>query len=193
MVVDLQYLPDSVAFLRSVPIDGGTEVTSHNLSIDTVKGFAYIEGNGPKDAFIWVWTLANPARPLPVTSFGKAGVHDIYAHNDTCYTAAGGTGLWEAYDLTDKNNIQRILAVPIPNNGYVHNIWVNADRTVAVTTEETADKTIKVWDISDFSNIQLASQFLGGSLLAHNAHIEGDYLYVSHYESGGIVADISDP
>ncbi len=196
MTVDLQYLPDSVSFVRSVPVDGGTEVTSHNLSIDTVKGFIYIEGKGLKDSSVYVWSVnppGSPERPFFVTSFGQAGVHDIYAHNDTIYTAAGFTGLWEVYDATDKSNIHRVLAVSIPNTGYVHNIWINADRTVAVTTEETSSKTIKVWDISDFNNVQLASQFLGPSGLAHNAHIEGDLVYVSHYESGVIVADISDP
>jgi len=193
MVVDLQYLPDSAVYERSVPIDGRFEETSHNISIDTSRGFLYVEGNGPKDEYVHVFSLALPDRPIKVASFGKRGVHDIYARNDTCYTAAGGSGYWEVYDLTDKDSIELILEVPIPNNGYVHNIWINDDRTVAVTTEETPLKTIKVWDISDFGNVQLASQFLGGSDIAHNAHIDGDRVYVSHYESGVIVADISDP
>ena len=56
-----------------------------------------------------------------------------------------------------------------------------------MTTEETVDKTVKVWDISDPDDVQLVGGWLGSSRLAHNVHIQGRYAFVSHYSNGLIV------
>ena len=62
-----------------------------------------------------------------------------------------------------------------------------------ITTEETTQKTVKVWNIQDINNITLVDEYLGGSGLAHNAIIKDGYAYFSHYESGLTVLDIADP
>jgi len=61
------------------------------------------------------------------------------------------------------------------------------------TTEETPGKTVKFWDISDLNNISLLGEYLGGSNLAHNVFLLGHYAYISHYESGLKIIDISNP
>ena len=81
----------------------------------------------------------------------------------------------------------------VPAAGYVHNIWPTDDGLRALTTEETADKTVKVWDLSDLEDPALVGQWLGASRLAHNVHVQGDYAFLSHYASGVYVLDISDP
>ena len=86
-----------------------------------------------------------------------------------------------------------LVRVGIPAAGYVHNIWPSEDRRYCVTTEETANKTIKVWDISDYGNIQLVNEYLAPSRLAHNAHWFGNFHVNSHYESGIQLVDVSDP
>ncbi len=193
LIIDLQYLPDSIAYEDNIPIDGGFAQASHNLSIDTLKGYMYVEGAFQTGRSIYIHSLANPASPTYINDFGPGEVHDMYCMNDTCYVAAGRTDQWEIWDMSNKNVPVRIAQVTIPNAGYVHNVWPSDDRKYAVTTEETAFKTIKIWDIQDLGNIQLIGQFLGPSDLAHNAHWEGDKVYLSHYESGVIVADVSDP
>jgi len=194
MVMDLQYLPDSVHFVGSFPISNLGYRTSHNLSIDTIEGYAYCEGISSSNYSIFVLSLANPVNPVEVGHFGPSmGIHDIYASNDTVWVAEGSNPYWSIWDLGNKSNPQMITRVSVPVPGYVHNIWPTGDHNYVVTTEETSNKTIKVWDISDLQNIALLGQFLAPSGLAHNAQVKGDTVYMSHYESGVRVVDISDP
>jgi len=194
MVMDLQYLPDSVHFVGAFPISSLGYRTSHNLSIDTIQGYAYCEGISSADYSIFVLSLADPTNPTEVGHFGPSmGIHDMYAINDTVWVAEGYNPYWSMWDLSNKSNPQLITRVSVPAPGYVHNIWPTDDHQYVVTTEETSNKTIKVWDISDLQNISLLGQFLAPSNLAHNAQVKGDTVFMSHYESGVRVVDISDP
>ena len=76
MILDLQYLPDSVRFVGSFEIY--PDIRSHNLSIDVATGFAYIEEtNG------WlILDLADPENPIDVGIISAPG-HDIMVRNDT--------------------------------------------------------------------------------------------------------------
>lgn len=193
VVINLSGLPTSVSVVGNFPVNNLGHVTSHNLSIDTVKGFLYCEGSSGSGSSIYIHSLANPAIPAYMGRFGPPGIHDMVANNDTVYVAAGWNPYFEIYDLANKASPVLLAQVSVPNSGYVHNIWPSADGNYVVTTEETGFKTIKVWDISNLSNVQLLTQFLGPSNLAHNAQIQGDRLFASHYEAGIISVDFSNP
>ncbi|MCH7495025.1 MAG: choice-of-anchor B family protein [Candidatus Marinimicrobia bacterium] len=191
MVIDLQGLPNSVEFIGSFPIDGGMGFQSHNISIDTAKGFAYLEGNSSN--WVTILDLSNPESPQFVNGFNGNRIHDLYARNDTVYLAEGKSPYFSIWDLTDKNNPVRLLRKEIPNPGLVHTIWPTDDGKYVVTTEETAGKKVKIWDVSNYDSVFIAGEWLGASNLAHNAQVMGDLLFVSHYQSGVSVVDISDP
>jgi choice-of-anchor B domain-containing protein len=193
MVMDLSYLPDSVKYLGSFSTNGGTGYTSHNINIDTAAGYAYVEGSTAEK--VRILSLANPEQPVYVNSFGTSSgsIHDIYARNDTVYVAEGSPGTWSIWDLSNKLNPRMLVRISVPNAGYVHNIWPSDDGNYCVTTEETFNKTIKVWDISDLGNVQLLSQYLAPNRLAHNAHWFGNFHVNSHYESGIQLVDATDP
>ena len=40
-----------------------------------------------------------------------------------------------------------------PNSASLHNIWPTVDGTHVMTTEETIDRTVKMWNIEDMENI----------------------------------------
>ena len=192
MVIDLQGLPESVEFIGSFPIDGGSGVRSHNISVDTAKGFAYLEGNSSNR--VTIFDLSNPESPQFVNGFNDNNIHDLYARNDTVYLAEGWSPYFSIWDLTDKNNPVRLLRKEIPNPGYVHSVWPTDDGKFVVTTEEVpAGKTVKIWDVSNYDSVFIAGEWLGASNRAHNAQVMGDLLFVSHYQSGVYVLDISDP
>lgn len=194
MVIDMATLPDSAHLVGTFPVNGVSALTSHNLSIDSVAGYLYAEGNSSPSTGIYVHSLANPASPSYVTSFGISnGIHDIYAYNDTVYIAEGNSGRFAIWDLTNKSLPTLLTRVSVPAAGYVHNIWPTADHKHIVTTEETANKTVKIWDISDLENVSLVGQYLAPNNMAHNAQVIGDTVYLSHYESGVVVLDISNP
>ena len=45
-VIDLQYLPDSAHLVGVFPTSDAGTFSSHNLSIDSVQGYIYLEGTG---------------------------------------------------------------------------------------------------------------------------------------------------
>ncbi|MFQ5499580.1 MAG: LVIVD repeat-containing protein, partial [Candidatus Zixiibacteriota bacterium] len=196
MVINLQYLPDSAHLIRTINIDPFGDAWSHNMAIDTVKGYAYLEGNWWAGSSVQIMNLANPESPVWVNEFGigNGGIHDIYVMNDTAYIAEGSNGSFSIYDLTNKTSPQLLARVTIPNPGYVHNIWPTDDRRHVVTTEETAFHTVKIWNIENLANIQLSGEYLAPNNLAHNVHVVGNStMFISHYQSGVAWVDISDP
>lgn len=193
IIIDMSYLPDSVHYVKSVFTSNSATVTSHNVWIDTVAGFLYLEGSGTSGDAVRIFGLTDPETPQFIGSLGPGGtIHDMYAMNDTLYIAEGNNHTFSIWDVSNKNSPNMLTRVNVPNSGYVHNIWPTDDRNYCVTTEETAFKTVKFWDISDLNNVQLVSEYLGSSNLAHNAQILGDTVYISHYESGVSIVDITD-
>ncbi len=194
LIIDMKYLPDSVHFVDAIEISPSGDRTSHNLNIDTAQGYAYVEGTSTANQSIRILSLANPEAPTYINSFGPGGgLHDVFCHNDTLYLAEGWNPSISIWDMANKNSPALLTRWTIPNAGYVHNVWPTGDKRHVLTTEETGGKTIKLWNIEDFNNIQLMDEYLAPSNLAHNAHCVGDTAYISHYESGVIVLDLSDP
>ncbi len=189
-VIDLRGLPHHAEEIAVVRGQDDRLVSSHNLSIDTATGYAYML-NSDANAII-VIDLADPIRPVDVASVPVPDSHDVFARNDTLYVAEGRNPTFSMWDMTSKTSPTLIGRVDVPNPGYVHNIWPSADGRYAMTTEETVDKTVKVWDLSDRENPTLIGDWLGESRLAHNVQIDGRYAFVSHYASGVYVLDISD-
>ncbi|MEK7774723.1 MAG: choice-of-anchor B family protein [Candidatus Zixiibacteriota bacterium] len=194
MVINMTNLPSSISLAGTFPIDGASLVTSHSLSIDTVKGYAYLEGNSVANNALRIHNLANPATPAYVASFGPAGgIHDCQANNDTVWIAEGWSPSFSVYNTANKLAPTLIQRVTIPSSGYVHNIWPSDNRNYAATTEETVGKTVKIWDISNYGSVTQVGQWLGLNNFAHNVYWKGDRLYLSHYESGLYVVDVNDP
>ena len=190
-VFDLQQLPNSVSIVGYFPIDNLDNVRSHSSSIDTSKGFAYLEGN--ESNHVTIFDLSDPENPTFAGTIHDLPVHDLFARNDTLYLAEGGKGSFSIWDLSDKSNPKLLVRKEILNGGFVHTIWPTNNSQYVVTTEETPGETVKIWNVADYNNITLAGEWLGSSLLAHNAQVMDDLLFISHYQSGFYILDISDP
>ena len=195
MVIDMSYLPDSVHLVGTFSVGGSDDYTSHNLCVDSLKGFLYVQGSYVVGSTsIYIHDLTIPDNPTFIRGFGVSrGIHDIYAINDTVFVAEGGLRHFSVWDLTDKNTPTLLARIRIPNGGFVHNIWPTESREYVITTEETFGKTVKIWDIRDLGNVTLVGEYLSNNGMAHNAQVKGDKVYISHYESGVVVLDISDP
>jgi choice-of-anchor B domain-containing protein len=189
MIMDMQYLPDSVRYVGS--FRSATDIRSHNFSIDTTTGYAYILKSNYSG--FRIVSLADPENPVEIRTVTTPDIHDVFARNDTVWVAEGTNGSFSMYDVTDKNSPVLILRHDIPAGGYVHNIWPTSEGRYAATTEETDFKTVKIWDVSDPGNVTLVSEYLAPCNLAHNVHVKGNLLFISHYESGVRVVDITDP
>ena len=186
-IIDMSFLPDSVRVVTTF----SPGVSCHNLNIDTARGFAYLVRPGYNG--FRVISLANPESPAEFSGVGTFDMHDMYARNDTVWAAEGNGHSFSIWDMTNKSQPTQIGFALIPGNGYVHNIWPTADGRYVATTEETAFRTVKIWNTENLGNISLVAEYLAPSNLAHNAHIDGNYLFISHYQSGVAVVDIRYP
>jgi choice-of-anchor B domain-containing protein len=190
-IIDLSNLPESAEEVAVMRGPDDALVSSHNLNIDTVTGHAYVLNSNASE--IVVLSLADPVAPVVMSTIKVEDSHDVYAHNGRVYIAEGRSPYISIWDATDPSSPERIGQVAVPDAGYVHNVWPTDDGRHILTTEETIDKTIKVWNIEDLDNPVLLGEWLGANQIAHNVHIEGNYAFVSHYTAGIYVLDISDP
>jgi len=166
---------------------------SHNLWIDD-SGLAFIEHQWGDN--IHIANLNSlPNNPIYGGTFGDLAqnCHDIYTRDNIAYISEGWSYQFGIYDFSDLNNITHITTITPFNSGYAHNAWLNDAGTHLVTTEETVNKTIKIWDVSDFNDITLAGEYLGENGLAHNVHVKNDLVYISHYSVGIKIIDIYNP
>ncbi|MGH1363043.1 MAG: choice-of-anchor B family protein [Calditrichia bacterium] len=192
LVVDLANLPTSATIIGEF---GNFATELHNNFVDTSAAILYAIEDFNFAKPVTMFSLADPANPVEIGSL--AGIandaHDVFAQNGRLYVAEGVRPTIAIIDVSDPLNPSLIERVTIPAAGYVHNVWATPDDSYMITTEETAGKSIKMWDIRDLSNVSITSEYIGESTLAHNVFIKGDYAYVSHYQSGAKILDISNP
>ena len=189
MIMDLQYLTDSVRFVKSYKTS--TDARSHNFSIDISRSHAYILRSNYSGCR--VVSLRDPENPVDVGSISTPGIHDVFARNDLLFVAEGRAGTFSIWDMANKTMPVLLARTPIPSSGYVHSVWPTDDGAYLLTTEETSGKTVKVWDIRDLTNINLVGEYLGDNQLAHNVHVKGRFAYISHYTLGVTVVDLFNP
>ena len=194
-IVDLSTLPDSIRYVDTInrsDAGGQSANTSHNLFVDESKGMLYTirkYANGVR-----LLSLEDPEKPQDVGIIETPDAHDVFSRNDTVFIAEGWNGSFSIWDAKVIKSSPSLLArVVIPSGGYVHTVWTTEDGNYLMTAEETSRRTIKIWDITNFDDIEMVGQYLGASKLAHNIHIKGNLAYISHYSSGAIIIDISDP
>lgn len=193
LIVDLSTLPDSASI---VGMYSNYTTEPHNHFIDTETGVLYgIEDFNPANP-VRLISLNDPVNPADLSVLGPGvgtDAHDVFAQDSILYVAEGGSPSLGFFDVSDPSNPSLLQRVFIPAAGYVHNVWVSEDKNYLASTEETPDKSVKMWDISDLNNVSLIGEYLGESRLAHNAFIRNNFVILSHYESGLKIVDISDP
>ena len=194
LVVDLSPLPDPASIVGQFPMFSSGP---HNNFIDTETGILYGVEDQHYDPSVRIIDIVSPGNPTELSTINTANngqdSHDVFAQDSVLYIAEGFSPSIGFFDVSNPANPSLIQRLTIPAAGYVHQVWVTKDNKYMITTEETSGKTVKMWDIQDLNNISPLGTYLGGSQLAHNAYLKGDYAYISHYESGLKVVDISDP
>lgn len=212
-IVDMDSILAGVAHFKT---DNTDFLRAHNLWVDTAMSKLYVPGvdvSTAREGLIIYDLSADPWNPLKVGEFNfdQLGftcegsnftyVHDLHVINDTAYLNKNSQCGFFITDLSDPTSPQYIGDLPPSGfgNGYNHSTWVNDDRTVAVVAEETLGKPVYILDISDPTDITKTAEFkdplLNGPTnnIAHNPFILGDIVFISYYEDGVVLVDISDP
>ncbi len=209
IIVDMSDLPNSATKTYQ-----STEFFSsaHDIFVDEANARLYVVGGS---STIVILDITNPDSPqlLGEHSFpGGSGayIHDLYVRDNIAYCSSGWDGFF-VRDFTDPTNPQ--LVASLETNGYNHSNWVTEDgNTIIIAEEVPTGLPMLMVDATNMmdNDLTLLSTFVdpnienapltdpdGGSLdmyaTPHNPYILGDLAYVSYYEDGVVVFDISDP
>ncbi|MEO6694778.1 MAG: choice-of-anchor B family protein [Ignavibacteria bacterium] len=189
-IVDLQYLPDSIHFVKNYTFAGYTR--SHSISQE--GRFLYCNGGNYNNGGVFILDMLDPENPVKRGQWGTRYIHDSFIKNDTIFGAAVSNGYLVLLDARDKDSIKFIREFTYPG-AVTHNAWTTDDRRILITTDEGGSNHAKIWDISNISTqIQLADLApYDGASMVHNAYIKENLLYLAHYRAGVIVYNIQNP
>lgn len=173
-----------------------TFTTAHNIYI--ADGYAYIFGANTGSGGCRILDLVtNPEKPREVGSWETTYFHDGYVKNDTLYGSGIYVGSLYIVDVSDKLNPETMVEHNYSNYG-CHAVWVSGDSKYAITADEESGGFIRIFNIEDFSNINLLSTWYpdepnASSKSVHNVFWKEGLLYISYYVYGTRILDMSDP
>ncbi len=163
---------------------------AHDIAIDLGAAKAYICGT---NAGMKVVDLSNPTNPSLVATYSGDYVHDLHVQNGYAHLAEIYPGRYRIVKVSSLPNFPNQDSVTTPGK-FTHNVWVNANDTIAITTDESSGGHITIYDVSDKRNIKKLSQFTVNPIsMVHNTYIVGNRGYASWYAEGMVCFDISDP
>lgn len=168
------------------------------LDDDVANSKTWLYCASTSDGDIHVLDATNPAAPVQVSQVGIPGgqIHDMYVKGNFGIGSFLSDG-WAFIDFTDK-------AAPILQQRYdyaqsfTHNAWPTDDLHYLYTTDEDTNGHLRIWDISDHANAVQVGEYIADPLdthhaIVHNVHVVGNTAFVSWYEDGVQVLDITDP
>jgi choice-of-anchor B domain-containing protein len=189
MIADLSFLPDSVSLIYdSIELIEN----AHNIFIDTVSARLYSTRGQ-------ILSLENPELPKLIGTFAiaGAGTHDYYVRADTVYLFENASDYFYIWDARDVDNIENILTLSnYPDRDFCHSGWLSEDGNIFVLSNEFSGAKMKLYNVEDKSYPKLISTFrsnVSEKSVPHNQIMKGNYIFVSYYEDGLCIFDISNP
>lgn len=167
------------------------------------------------------YSLADPKTLTPLQNqfFGQGYTHDgasITITDDrkanNCQTDGPNCTVFvdfnekdiKLWNITDVDKVVQLGSVTYSDvdtaNKYVHSGWGSEDKQYFFAHDEFDEKrggintTVRVFSIADLTQPQQVGQWTGPTAAAdHNGFVRGNRYYLSNYERGLSVLDISDP
>ncbi|MGE0638153.1 MAG: choice-of-anchor B family protein [Bacteroidia bacterium] len=195
-IVDMTPLPQNTN-LSSVSYFGNQYdfTTAHTLYIDE-NGILYIFGSDYGQGGAIIYDLnANPEAPVELGVFDDYYIHDGFVRGDTLWASCVYDGFLSIVDVSDKANPTAVTTFNTPSN-FTHNSWPTNNNNFLFTTDEVSNAYVASYDVSDFNDITEVDRFQhypGSGSIPHNAHLLGNFLYVSYYKDGVVVIDVTNP
>ena len=201
MIFDLSELPNTITKTYH---SNEYFKKAHSVFIDEANGRLYIAGSDTMNLGLLVFDIAsNKDQPQLLASVFLEGgeyVHDVFVKDNIAYCSHGNNGYY-IWDFTDPQNPE--IIADSPTFGYNHSSWLTEDGQYAIYAEEIPSGVpLGIFDLQKMQEgeIKIINTFKFPQLTfkddrntPHNPFILGDYLYVSYYEDGLVVFDISNP
>lgn len=177
---------------------------AHNIFIDEDNGRLYacdVYLSGTKKDLVILDIATDPENPILLYQgpLGGGYLHDLNVKNNIIYGSYFHGDDFRVYDANDPNNIT--LIEELGGMDGAHASWNDSEEEWAYLIEEKANHTINVIDMSNLmdpnNDMEIVNQIwdpleTDNGLIAHNLFVVNDFLYMSHYEDGVKVYDITD-
>ncbi|MFN2501456.1 MAG: FG-GAP-like repeat-containing protein [Pyrinomonadaceae bacterium] len=144
--------------------------------------------------------IADPSHPFHKWDFipqDSLWVHAVHVRGNRMYTS-GWTGRIEIYDISDLAQKPPTLLGSILGDMSNHSSWTSEDGNYLYSCRETTDGDLRVYDVRDATRPTLVRTIktteLGiNAVSPHNPVVLGKSLYISWYQAGVQVFDLTDP
>jgi uncharacterized protein (TIGR03437 family) len=174
------------------------------------NGFSFVHELAVADGILYeadsrgtivkAFDVRNPSAPAFIRNIQTTDtffIHAITALNGRLYTS-GWNGNTDIFDVRNILTAAPSLLGTVVSGDRSHSSWVSSDARLLVSARETINGDVRVFDISDPAHPVLRStitaQSLGISAFSpHNPFLVGHLLFVSWYQAGLQVIDLSDP
>ena len=192
---------------------------STGVPLPGLQPFLHLAGSNRNGGSFNTFALTNPIDPEPVyrnASNARANYsHDVASmavfderKDSQCSNASDYCEILFDFNendvrLWDKTNNQapvELSRTSYPLASYVHSGWWSEDKLVMSVHDELDEQTyginttLRFFDISDFTQPVLLSTYTGPTrAIDHNGFVRGNRYYMSNYERGLTVLDISNP
>ncbi len=188
-VVDLSD-PTQPTFLANIPIGDTHNVFVHENLLFTTSA---------RSPVLQVFDVSDPANPeYWYTVRGGNTLHDMTVIGNRLYTSsfAEGTRIFDISNISATSPPVELGLVLTGSSS--HSSWATANNNILVSARERSNGEIAFFDVSDAADPQLLSlvfdnDFGADAFSPHNPIIIGQTAYVSWYEAGLQVFDLSDP
>jgi len=188
-IFDLSFLPDSIHKVY----DSATYFQiCHNIYIDTLNAKLYAAG--PNNIGLKVFDISNPVEPVLFSEITTINyIHDCFVKNNIAYLNCGFEGL-QIYNFETNSPQQIGLLDFYVDQGYNHSGWLSEDGSKYIFIDETQGKKIKICNSKSIESIEIESLYGTKNYqdyVPHNVQIYNNYAFISYYNEGLRVVDIS--
>src|SRR5262245_30988697 len=194
-IVDVRN-PANPVLLSLVNTDKNGHANVHELFV--ADGVLYEADN--RVPIVKVFDVRDPRNPVFVRvlqTTDPRNIHAIVVVNGRLFTSGWG-GKTDIYDVRNILTQAPVLLGSVDSGLNSHSAWVSNDGKLMASARETTNGDMRLFDISNpaapvpLSNI--TAQSLGiDALTPHNPYIIGNLLFVSWYQAGLVVLDITNP
>jgi hypothetical protein len=157
--------------------------------------------NSTAEKRIKIIDVSNPAAPVLKWEFSPADngwIHNMHIRGNRMFTSEYVGSKVEIYDIGNLDTQAPQLLGAVQSDSTNHSTWTSEDGNYLYSCRETVDGDLRVYDVHDPSQPLLIKAIkakdLGlNAISPHNPVVMGNKLYVSWYQAGLQVFDISNP
>lgn len=172
----------------------GGSFRSYAFSDPEILGSTYSNSSGTRSDY------THDAASLVIDD-ARAQTDCVQTNNGNCLVILDfNEDTFKVWDHTNKNQAIELSSSTYPNAEYTHSGWSSEDKQYVIVHDELDEQrhgintTLNIFDISSLSAPLLVGTWTGPTrAIDHNGFVRGNRYYMSNYERGVTVLDISDP